>query len=65
MAANPLIVHIQTATLGETMNEVRVWLDGAKIQLSGFKLKPTGIEIVFSSESDAERFRERFVGQPA
>jgi len=50
--------------LGKTMNEIRSWLDGERIQPVQFKTvvgrAGLGFEISFHREREAERFQERF-----
>jgi hypothetical protein len=49
---------------GKTMNELRIWLDGEKIEPTEFKTVVAraglGFEISFKSEWEAERFQQRF-----
>jgi hypothetical protein len=65
--SGPLKVHVSPplgVTIGNFMNEIRVWLDSQKIQLAAFRTTASdvgfGFEIDFHREEDAERFRERF-----
>ena len=49
---------------GETMRDIRIWLDSERIQPAEFKAvvgrAGLGFEISFNDESEAERFQERF-----
>jgi outer membrane lipoprotein-sorting protein len=49
---------------GDTMNEIRMWLDSQKIQPLDFKTVAggagLGFEIRFRNQDEATRFRERF-----
>lgn len=52
-------------TFGETMNEIRSWLDSRKIQPAAFKADTTvpgavAFEIRFSSEDEARLFQRAF-----
>jgi hypothetical protein len=50
--------------LGETMRDIRIWLDSERIEPVDFKTvvgrAGLGFEITFHDERDAERFQERF-----
>jgi hypothetical protein len=56
--------NLRDTPLGDTMNEIRIWLDSKKIQPVDFKTVVSrgafGFEISFKSERDAERFQQRF-----
>jgi len=51
-------------SLGNFMNEVRMWLDSRNIQSSAFRSTASdvgfGFEIGFERKEDAEQFRQRF-----
>ena len=51
-------------SLDKTMNEIRAWLDGERIEPIQFKTvvgrAGLGFEISFRREREAERFQERF-----
>ena len=55
---------IRAENLGETMNDIRTWLDAEKIEPVDFKTVVShagiGFEISFETEQEAERFQERF-----
>ena len=56
--------NLRDTPLGNTMNEIRIWLDSEKIQPMAFKTivsrGTVGFEITFKSERDAERLQQRF-----
>jgi hypothetical protein len=60
--ATPMVIRAEK--LGETMNDIRIWLDAEKIQPVEFKTVVShagiGFEISFQSEREATRFQERF-----
>ena len=65
--ANSVTVRVETpltVPLGRTMNEMRTWLDGRKIQPLDFRPVPTpkgfAFEIRFLSEDDASLFKQDF-----
>jgi hypothetical protein len=50
-------------SLGNFMNEIRMWLDSQKIEPVSFRSAPgatSGFEIAFDNAEDAERFRRHF-----
>jgi hypothetical protein len=55
---------IRAENLGNTMNDIRTWLDAEKIQPVEFKTvvghAGVGFEISFRCEQEAQRFHERF-----
>ena len=55
---------IRAGNLGDTMNNIRTWLDSEKIEPVEFKTVVSqagiGFEISFRSEQEAERFQQRF-----
>ena len=59
-------VHFQTGTgqsFGQTMNDIRSWLDHQRIEPTLFKPvigADAGFEIAFNSEEEAQRFRRVF-----
>ncbi|HXO02186.1 MAG TPA: hypothetical protein VN900_09015 [Stellaceae bacterium] len=60
--ATPTVIRAEN--LGETMNDIRTWLDAEKIEPVDFKTVVShagiGFEISFETEQEAERFQERF-----
>jgi hypothetical protein len=63
----PVVVQPKTARdmpLGETMRDIRIWLDSERIEPVEFKAvvgrAGLGFEISFRDVNDAERFQERF-----
>ena len=63
----PVVVQPKTARdlpLGETMRDMRIWLDRERIEPVEFKAvvgrAGLGFEISFRDEHEAERFQERF-----
>jgi hypothetical protein len=70
MALNPLFVvrvekKTERSSFGQTMNEIRSWLDHSRIQPVLFKpvasdRSGVGFEIGFASEDEAHRFEEAF-----
>jgi hypothetical protein len=67
MGSTPIKIQVGPpvgVSIGNFMNEIRMWLDNQKIQLSGFRTTASdvgfGFEVGFEREEDAERFRERF-----
>ena len=66
MALNyPFAVYIQKqshGSFGETMNDIRSWLDHHKMQPVSFKAAARGFEIAFNSEDEAFLFRREFGG---
>ena len=68
MALNPafiVCVERKPGTFGDTMNEIRTWLDHCKIQPTSFKLVAQadsggGFEIGFNSEDEAHLFEDAF-----
>ena len=68
MALDPsFIVRIdrKPGAFGDTMNEIRTWLDHCKIQPASFKpvaLADSGVgfEISFNSEAEAHLFEDAF-----
>ena len=51
-------------SLDQTMNEIRAWLDGERIEPAQFRTvvsrRGLGFEISFRREREAERFQGRF-----
>ena len=67
----PVVVEPKTARdmpLGETMRDIRAWLDSERIQPADFKAvvgrTGLGFEISFNDEREAVRFQERFASLP-
>lgn len=66
MAFDPsFIVHIEKkpdGSLGQTMNDIRAWLDHRNIQPALFKTANhgAGFEIAFIKEDEAHLFRHEF-----
>ena len=68
MALNPVFtvcVERKPGAFGDTMNEIRTWLDHCKIQPASFKpvaLADSGVgfEISFNSEAEAHLFEDAF-----
>ena len=68
MALNPsFIVRMERkpGAFGDTMNEIRSWLDHRKIQPASFRSLPVdgggaGLEIGFNSEDEAHLFEKAF-----
>ena len=64
----PFVVRVKKqpeGSFGETMNNMRSWLDRRKIQPALFNsvfnaLRGVGIEIGFDSEDEAELFERQF-----
>ena len=65
----PFVVHVEKklgrSSFGETMNEIRSWLDHRKIQPATFKpvaseRSGVGFEIGFNREEEAHRFERDF-----
>jgi hypothetical protein len=69
MALNPafnLRVERKPGAFGDTMNEIRTWLDQCKIRPASFNPvaqvdSGVGFEIGFNSEGEAHRFEQAFV----
>jgi hypothetical protein len=62
----PFVIYTQKqphGSFGETMNDIRSWLDHHKMQPVLFKAAAHGFEIGFASEDDAFTFRREF-GDP-
>jgi hypothetical protein len=68
MALNPVFtvcVERRPGAFGDTMNEIRTWLDHCKIQPVSFKPvaqadRGVGFEIGFNSEDEAHLFEDAF-----
>jgi len=68
MALNPVFtvcVERKPGAFGDTMNEIRTWLDHCKIQPASFNsvfnaLSGVGFEIAFNSEDEANLFQHEF-----
>jgi hypothetical protein len=68
MALNPVVivcVERKPGAFGDTMNEIRTWLDHCKIQPASFKPvaqadSGVGFEICFNSEDEAHLFEGAF-----
>jgi hypothetical protein len=68
MALNPVFivcVERKPGAFGDTMNEIRTWLDHCKIQPASFKPVAqadggVGFEICFNSEDEAHLFEGAF-----
>jgi outer membrane lipoprotein-sorting protein len=60
----PTLTVIRAKNLGDTMKEIRTWLDAEKIQPVVFKTVVSqagiGFEISFRHEQEAEAFQQRF-----
>src|SRR4029077_13211604 len=65
----PFVVRVEKqpggSSFGETMNNIRSWLDHRKIQPASFNsvfnaLSGVGFEIAFNSEDEAHLFEEAF-----
>ena len=60
-----ITINVERPSLGETMNQIRSWLDSQKIQPASFKPVVVGggviFEISFLSADEAELFRQEFV----
>jgi hypothetical protein len=60
--ATPAVIRAEN--LGNTMNDIRTWLDAEKIQPVDFRTvvghAGIGFEISFRLEHEAERFQRRF-----
>ena len=64
----PFVVHVEKrpgGSFGETMNDIRSWLDRRKIQPVLFQpvasdRSGVGFEIGFNSEEEAHRFEREF-----
>lgn len=60
--ATPTVIRAEE--LGNTMNNIRTWLDAEKIQPVDFRTvvgsAGIGFEISFRCEQEAQRFHERF-----
>jgi hypothetical protein len=58
------VESLRRTPLDGTMNEIRLWLDGEKIEPVDFKIVISragfGFEIGFKEESEAELFQQRF-----
>jgi hypothetical protein len=59
-----VVVHVPEG-LGEAMKQLRLWLDGEKLQATSFTTsidaKGFTMTVGFASIEDADRFRQRFV----
>ena len=68
MALNPafnLCVERKPGAFGDTMNEIRTWLDHCNIQPASFKPvaqadSGVGFEICFNNEGEARLFEQAF-----
>ena len=60
--APPFTVYLQKtpASFGDTMNDIRAWLDHHRMQPVSFKCSAYGFEIAFNSEDEAQLFRREF-----
>jgi hypothetical protein len=63
---SPYYVRVETPkhAFADTMNEMRVWIDAHKIQLSEFKIVPTetgmAVDLRFPDEYHASLFQQKF-----
>jgi hypothetical protein len=68
MALNPafiVCVEMKPGAFGDTLNEIRTWLDHCKIQPASFKPvaqadSGVGFEIGFNGEDEAHLFEDAF-----
>lgn len=49
--------------LATRMSEMRIWLDGHKVEASGFLVNGAIIRLAFSASQHAEAFAARFAGR--
>ena len=63
LSSSPFAVHIEKksgTSFGDTMNEIRTWLDHRRIQPALFKPAGVGFEIDFNTEDEAHLFEQEF-----